>query len=138
MQYTLSIIKPDAITRNITGKVNAIIEQAGLEIVAQKMIKLTEDQAKAFYGVHSHRPFYSSLVNSMITGPVIVQVLKGVDAIAKYRDVMGATNPVDAAAGTIRKELAVDIEENTVHGSDSIENASIEISFFFSKTEIVK
>ncbi len=138
MQYTLSIIKPDATQRNITGKVNSIIEAAGLEIVAQKMIKLSENQAKDFYAVHSARPFYNSLVESMTSGHVIVQVLKGENAVAKYRDVMGATNPSDALPGTIRKELAIDIEANTVHGSDSIENAEIEINFFFSKIEIVK
>ena len=138
MQYTLSIIKPDATQRNITGKVNSIIEEAGLEIVAQKMLKLSENQAKDFYAVHSARPFYNSLVESMTSGHVIAQVLKGENAVAKYRDVMGATNPADALPGTIRKELAIDIEANTVHGSDSIENAEKEINFFFSKIEIVK
>lgn len=138
MQYTLSIMKPDATQRNITGKVNSIIEEAGLEIVAQKMLKLSENQAKDFYAVHSARPFYNSLVESMTSGHVIAQVLKGENAVAKYRDIMGATNPADALPGTIRKELAIDIEANTVHGSDSIENAEKEINFFFSKIEIVK
>lgn len=138
IQYTLSILKPDALERNITGKVNSMIEAAGLEIVAQKMLQLTEKQAGAFYAVHSARPFYASLISSMTSGPVVVQVLKSDNAIAKYRDVMGATNPVDALPGTIRKELSVDIEANTVHGSDSEENAKIEIAFFFSQAEIVK
>jgi nucleoside-diphosphate kinase len=138
MEYTLSILKPDAVQRNITGKVNAMIETAGLEIAAQKMLHLTEDQAKGFYAIHSHRPFFASLVSSMTSGPVVVQVLKGENAVAKYRDVMGATNPADAAAGTIRKEYSVDIEANTVHGSDSLENAKTEISFFFNSSDIVR
>ena len=138
IQYTLSILKPDAVERNITGKVNSMIEAAGLEIAAQKMIHLSQEQAKGFYAVHSERPFFGSLVESMTRGPVVVQVLKGEDAVAKYREVMGATNPKDALPGTIRKEYSVDIEANTVHGSDSLENAEIEINFFFDKTEIVK
>ncbi len=138
IQYTLSILKPDATARNITGKVNALIEASGLEIVAQKMIQLTKEQAEGFYAIHSARPFFASLVSSMTSGPVVVQVLKGEDAIARYRDVMGATNPADALPGTIRKEYSVDIEANTVHGSDSAENAATEIAFFFTKNDIVK
>lgn len=137
MKRTLSIIKPDAIKRNITGKVNTIIENSGLKIVAQKRIWLTKDQAEQFYAVHSQRPFYKDLVASMTSGPVVVQVLEGNDAINSYRNIMGATNPEAAEAGTIRKELALNIEENSVHGSDSEENAAIEIAFFFSGTEIV-
>jgi len=138
IQYTLSILKPDATLRNITGKVNSLIENSGLEIVAQKMLRLTEEQAKHFYAIHSERPFFSSLVSSMISGPIVVQVLKGENAIIKYRDIMGATNPAEAEPGTIRKEFSLDIEANTVHGSDSLENAATEISFFFAKIEIVK
>lgn len=138
IQYTLSILKPDATQRNITGKVNTLIEASGLEIAAQKMLHLTEEQAKKFYAIHSERPFFASLIETMTSGPVIVQVLKGEDAIAKYRDVMGATNPNEAAAGTIRKEYSLDIEANTVHGSDSVENAANEIEFFFEKSEICK
>ncbi|MEK6734541.1 MAG: nucleoside-diphosphate kinase [Pseudomonadota bacterium] len=137
MTRTLSIIKPDATKRNITGKVNAIIEEAGLRIVAQKRTHLTKDQAEQFYIVHKERPFYNDLVKFMISGPVVVQVLEGNDAVALYRKIMGATNPANADAGTIRKELALNIEENTVHGSDSDENALIEIGFFFSGIEIV-
>lgn len=134
---TLSIIKPDATKRNITGKVNAMIEAAGLKIIAQKMVHLTKDQAEGFYAEHSHRPFFNDLVTFMISGPVVLQVLSGNDAVTIYRDVMGATNPKDAASGTIRKELAVNIEENTVHGSDSEESAAREIAFFFNDKEIV-
>lgn len=134
---TLSIIKPDAVKRNIIGKVNSIIEGAGLKIVAQKMIHLTNEQAKLFYKVHAERPFYNDLVKSMTSGPVVVQVLKSDDAVSKYRQVMGATNPNDAADGTIRKELALNIEENSVHGSDSDENAAHEIAFFFGQCELV-
>jgi nucleoside-diphosphate kinase len=137
-EYTLSILKPDAVARNLTGKVNLMIEGAGLEIAAQKMLHLTENQAKAFYAIHSARPFFASLVSSMTSGPVVVQVLKGENAVNKYREVMGATNPSEALPGTIRKEYSVDIEANTVHGSDSIENAATEIAFFFSKSEIVR
>jgi nucleoside-diphosphate kinase len=138
VEYTLSILKPDAVERNITGKVNAMIENSGLEIAAQKMLHLTQEQAEGFYAVHSQRPFFSSLVKSMTSGPVVVQVLKGENAVSRYRDVMGATNPADAAEGTIRKEFSVDIEANTVHGSDSLENAANEISFFFTESEIVR
>lgn len=137
MSRTFSIIKPDATERNITGKVNAIIEAAGLRIVAQKRIHLTQEQAEGFYAVHAERPFFNDLVKFMISGPVVVQVLEGEDAVARYRTVMGATNPANAEAGTIRKELALDIERNTAHGSDSDENALIEINFFFEPAEIV-
>ena len=137
MTRTLSIIKPDATKRNVTGKVNAIIEDAGLKIIAQKRLWLTKAQAEKFYAVHSHRPFYNDLVEFMISGPVIVQVLEAKNAVPLYRDVMGATNPANADAKTIRKELGLSIEENTVHGSDSDENAAIEIAFFFAENEIV-
>lgn len=137
MNKTLSIIKPDATRRNITGKVNSLIEAAGLRIIAQKRIWLTKDQAEQFYAIHKERPFFNDLVTFMISGPVVVQVLEGTDAVNTYRKIMGATNPANADAGTIRKELAVNIEENTVHGSDSEENAAQEIGFFFSRTEIV-
>ncbi|GAJ28841.1 nucleoside-diphosphate kinase [Acidomonas methanolica] len=137
IERTLSILKPDATRRNLTGKINAVFEAAGLRIVAQKRIKLTEDQAKAFYAVHAERPFYGSLVGSMITEPVVVQVLQGENAILKNREVMGATNPAQAAEGTIRKLFAESIEANSVHGSDSAENARSEIAFFFAETEIL-
>lgn len=137
MSRTLSIIKPDATKRNITGKVNSMIEGDGFSIVAQKRIWLTKEQAEGFYIVHKDRPFYNDLVKFMISGPVVVQVLEADDAVAKYRKLMGATNPANADAGTIRKELAIDIENNTVHGSDSDENAMIEINYFFSSIEIV-
>ena len=138
IQQTLSIIKPDATKRNIVGKILSKLEGSGLKIIAQKKIHLTENQAQEFYKVHEERPFYNDLVKFMISGPVIVQVLEGDDAVAKNRDVMGATNPEDAKDGTIRKEFAESLEANSVHGSDSLENANIEISFFFSKIEIVK
>ncbi|WP_022679107.1 nucleoside-diphosphate kinase [Sandarakinorhabdus limnophila] len=134
---TFSIIKPDATRRNITGKVNAMIEGAGLRIVAQKRLHLTQAQAEGFYAVHRERGFFGELVAFMISGPVVVQVLEGEDAVPAYRAVMGATNPANADAGTIRKELAESIEANTVHGSDSDENAAIEIAYFFAQTEIV-
>lgn len=134
---TFSIIKPDATRRNITGKVNAMIEAAGLRIIAQKRLHLTQAQAEGFYAVHSERGFFGELVAFMISGPVVVQVLEGEDAVPAYRAIMGATNPANADAGTIRKELAESIEANTVHGSDSDENAAIEISYFFAQTEIV-
>lgn len=137
VQRTLSIIKPDATRRNLTGKVNSVIEAAGLRIIGQRRIHLTETQAKAFYAVHAERPFYNDLVNFMISGPVVVQVLEGADAVAKYREVMGATNPANSAEGTIRKLFAESIEANTVHGSDSAENAANEIKFFFSDCDIV-
>ena len=136
IEQTLSIIKPDATSRNITGQVNSIIEKSGLKIIGQKRIKLTKDTAGKFYEVHKERPFFQDLVSFMVSGPVIVQVLQGENAVALYRKVMGATNPQEAEVGTIRKEFALSIEANSVHGSDSIENAKKEISFFFSETEI--
>ena len=136
-ERTLSIIKPDATRRNLTGKINAKFEESGLRIVAQKRLHLTEEQAGKFYEVHKERPFYGELVSFMMSGPVVVQVLEGDDAVALNRKVMGATNPANADAGTIRKEFAESIEANSVHGSDSLENAKKEITFFFSETEIV-
>jgi len=136
IEQTLSIIKPDATSRNITGQVNSIIEKSGLKIIGQKKIKLTKETAGKFYEVHKERPFFQDLVSFMVSGPVIVQVLQGENAVALYRKVMGATNPKEAEIGTIRKEFALSIEANSVHGSDSIENAKKEISFFFSETEI--
>jgi nucleoside-diphosphate kinase len=136
-ERTLSIIKPDATRRNLTGKVNAKFEDAGLRIVAQRRLWLTQAQAGKFYGVHKERPFYNDLCKFMTSGPVVVQVLEGENAVAKNREVMGATNPANAAAGTIRKEFAESIEANSVHGSDSAENAKIEIAFFFAETDIV-
>ncbi|MHA6288382.1 nucleoside-diphosphate kinase [Maricaulis sp. CAU 1757] len=137
LQRTFSIIKPDATARNLTGAINAKIEEAGLRIIAQKRIRLSREQAEGFYAVHKERPFFNDLVGFMISGPVVVQVLEGENAIAKYRDVMGATNPEDAADGTIRKEFAESIEANSVHGSDAPETAAQEIPFFFSDDEIV-
>jgi len=137
LQRTFSIIKPDATRRNVTGAVNKMIEEAGLRIVAQKRIQMTEAQAQEFYSVHKERPFYGELVSFMISGPVVVQVLEGTDAVATYRGVMGATNPADAEEGTIRKALAESIEANSLHGSDSDENAAIEIAHFFTEDEIV-
>jgi len=137
VERTLSIIKPDATRRNKTGAINAVIEDAGLRIVAQKRIVLSEGQAEGFYAVHRERPFLRDLVTFMMSGPVVVQVLEGDDAVAKYRDVMGATNPANAAPGTIRKLFAESIEANSVHGSDSLENAEREIAFFFNDQEIV-
>ena len=134
---TLSIIKPDATRRNLTGAINAKFEQAGLRIVAQKRIRMTRAQAEAFYAVHRERPFFGELTEFMASGPVVAQVLEGEDAVAKNREVMGATNPAEAADGTIRKEFALSIGENSVHGSDSAENAATEIAFFFSELEIV-
>ena len=136
-QRTFSIIKPDATRRNLTGAINAKIEANGLRIVAQKRIQMTNDQAGEFYAVHKERPFYGELVSFMTSGPVVVQVLEGDDAVVAYRAVMGATNPADADEGTIRKEFAESIEANSVHGSDSLENAAIEIAHFFSDDEIV-
>jgi nucleoside-diphosphate kinase len=137
VQQTLSILKPDVTRRNLTGKINAKIEDAGLRIIAQKRLWLTRAQAEGFYAVHAERSFFSDLCEFMTTGPVVVQVLEGSDAVTKYRDIMGATNPANAAEGTIRKEFAESIEANSVHGSDSAENAASEISYFFSRTEIV-
>lgn len=137
MQRTLSIIKPDAVMRNITGKVNAMIEDAGLRIVAQKRILLTAAQAEEFYGEHKDKAFFGGLVEYMTSAPIVVQVLEGEDAIANYRKIMGATNPAVAEDGTIRKTFALSITQNTVHGSDSEESAKREISFFFNHIEIV-
>jgi len=134
---TFSIIKPDATRRNLTGAVTRMLEEAGLRVVASKRIHMSREQAEGFYAVHKDRPFFGELVEFMISGPVVVQVLEGEDAMQRNRDVMGATNPKDAAPGTIRKELAESIEANTVHGSDSDENAAIEIAYFFKPEEIV-
>ena len=136
VERTLSIIKPDATRRNLTGKINAKFEEQGLRIVAQKRIRLTTEQAGQFYAVHKERPFFKDLVSFMASGPVVVQVLEGPDAVAMNRKIMGATNPANADAGTIRKEFAESIDANSVHGSDSLENARNEIAFFFSETEI--
>ena len=136
-ERTFSIIKPDATRRNLTGAINKKLEDAGLRIVAQKRIHMSKEQAEGFYAVHSERPFFGELVEFMSSEPVVVQVLEGEDAVAKNREVMGATNPEDADAGTIRKEHALSIGENSVHGSDSLENAKIEIDFFFKPEEIV-
>ena len=136
MQRTLSIIKPDAVTRNITGKVNSMIEESGLKIVAQKLIRLTPKQAEEFYAEHKDKAFFTSLVEIMCSAPVVVQVLQGEDAVARYRKIMGATNPAVAEEGTIRKTFALSIDRNTVHGSDSLESAKREVSFFFSNLEI--
>jgi nucleoside-diphosphate kinase len=137
VERTFSIIKPDATKRNLTGKINAVIEGAGLRIVAQKRVKLSQPQAEGFYAVHKERPFYKSLVGFMTSGPVVVQVLEGENAVAKYREVMGATDPAKAAPGTIRKLFAESIEANSVHGSDAPETAKTEIAFFFKPDEIV-
>ncbi|MEM9421905.1 MAG: nucleoside-diphosphate kinase [Pseudomonadota bacterium] len=137
VQRTFSIIKPDATKRNITGKVVSKLEEGGLRVVASKRIQMTEEQAGGFYAVHKERPFYNDLVSFMMSGPVVVQVLEGEDAIAKNREIMGATNPADAAAGTIRAEFAESIEANSVHGSDGEDTAAEEIKFFFSDDEIV-
>lgn len=137
IERTLSIIKPDATRRNLTGKINAKFEDAGLRIVAQKRIKLSAEQAGKFYEVHKGRPFYDELVAFMASEPVVVQVLEGEGAIAKNREVMGATNPADAAEGTVRKEFALSVGENSVHGSDAPETAAEEIAFFFSGLELV-
>jgi len=136
-ERTFSIIKPDATRRNLTGKVNAVIEDAGLRIVAQRRIKMTREQAEEFYGVHRERPFFGELVEFMTSAPVVVQVLEGENAVARYREVMGATNPANADEGTIRKLYAESVGENSVHGSDSIENAQIEIVQFFTEDQIV-
>lgn len=137
IEHTFSIIKPDATRRNLTGKINAMLEDAGLRIVAQRRIHMSTAQAQAFYAVHAERPFYNDLVSFMTSGPVVVQVLEGEGAIAKNREIMGATNPAEATEGTIRKTFAENIEANSVHGSDSAENAAIEIAYFFAGTEIV-
>ena len=137
IERTFSILKPDATRRNLTGKINAVFEENGLRIVAQKRIHMTETQAKKFYEVHAARPFYGELVSFMTSGPVVVQVLEGENAVAKNRELMGATNPAQAAEGTIRKLFAESIEANSVHGSDSPENAAVEIAYFFAGTELV-
>ena len=137
IERTLSIIKPDATRRNITGKINTKFEDANLRIVAQKRVHLTAEQASKFYEVHKQRPFFNDLVKFMISGPVVLQVLEGENAVAKNREIMGATNPAEAAEGTIRAAFAESIDANSVHGSDSLENAAIEVAFFFAVTEIV-
>ncbi len=137
IEQTFSILKPDATKRNLTGAVNALIEKSGLRIVAQRRIHMSEDQAKKFYEVHAERPFYGELVEFMTSAPVVVQVLEGENAVAQYRKVMGATNPSDADAGTIRAEFAQSVGENTVHGSDSLENAKLEMAQFFNPEQIV-
>ena len=138
LERTFSIIKPDATRRNLTGQINARLEAAGLRIVAQKRKQLSENEARAFYAVHRERPFFDDLVAFMTSGPVVLQVLEGKNAVLANREVMGATNPADAADGTIRKEFAESIEANSVHGSDSPENAAIEISYFFAECEITQ
>jgi nucleoside-diphosphate kinase len=138
IQYTFSILKPDATRRNLTGKINSYLEAAGLQIVAQKRIKMTKEIAQNFYAVHKDRPFFGSLVDFMTSGPVVVQVLKGENAVLKNREIMGATNPENAAEGTIRKDFAESMEANSAHGSDSEENAKIEIAYFFAGCEIVE
>ena len=137
MDRTFSIIKPDATKRNLTGSINSVIEKNGLRIIAQKRIKLTNDQAKKFYDVHNDKPFFSDLIEYMTSEPVVVQVLQADNAVKKYREVMGATNPENAEEGTIRKLFALNVQENSVHGSDSDENALKEIEFFFNENEIV-
>ena len=136
-ERTFSIIKPDAIARNKIGEITAMLESAGLRIVASKRIKLNQEKAAQFYGVHKDRPFYQSLCDFMCSGPIIVQVLEGENAVQKNRDIMGATNPEEAAEGTIRKKYALSLEKNSVHGSDSLENATIEINHFFSEEDII-
>jgi nucleoside-diphosphate kinase len=136
VERTLSIIKPDATRRNLTGKINARFEERGLRIIAQKRLRLSRQQAEQFYAVHRERPFFNDLVAFMTSGPVVVQVLEGENAVALNRDIMGATNPANAAPGTIRKDFAESIEANSVHGSDSLENAKVEVAFFFSAIEI--
>ena len=137
MSRTFSIIKPDATRRNITGAINNIIENNNLKIVAQKRIKLSKDKAEGFYSVHKDKPFFNDLIEYMISGAIIIQVLKGENAVDQYRKIMGATNPDNAETGTIRKEFALNIQENSVHGSDSEKNAEIEINYFFDETEII-
>ena len=137
IERTLSIIKPDATRRNLTGAINQRFESAGLRIIAQRRLRLTRERAEAFYAVHKDRPFYGDLCAFMTSGPVVVQVFEGENAVAKNRDIMGATNPADAAEGTVRKDFAESLEANSVHGSDSAENAKTEIAFFFGDDEIV-
>jgi nucleoside-diphosphate kinase len=136
IEQTLSIIKPDAVAKGFMGEINARIEKAGLKIVAAKMLQLTKQQAEHFYAIHKERPFFNDLVKFMLSGPVLVQVLMGENAVARYRELMGATNPRDAAPGTIRADFAESIDENAVHGSDSLDNAANEVAFFFSRCEI--
>ncbi|MDB5481677.1 MAG: ndk [Caulobacteraceae bacterium] len=136
-ERTFSILKPDATKRNLTGKINAVIEDAGLRIVAQRRIRMTKEEAEDFYDVHRERPFYGELVEFMTSGPVVVQVLEGDNAVARYREIMGATNPAQAAEGTIRKLFAQSVGENSVHGSDSVDNAKVEIAQFFDEADIV-
>jgi nucleoside-diphosphate kinase len=136
-ERTFSIIKPDATKRNLTGKINAVIEESGLRIVAQRRIRMTKEEAEDFYDVHRERPFYGELVEFMTSEPVVVQVLEGDNAVARYREIMGATNPAQAAEGTIRKLFALSVGENSVHGSDSVENAKVEIAQFFDAADIV-
>ena len=137
-EYTFSMIKPDATKRNLIGKINSYLENAGLKIVAQKMVVLEESQAKEFYAEHKERSFFSGLITYMTSAPVVLQVLKGENAVTKNREIMGATNPADARPGTVRKDFALDIEANSIHGSDSLDSAKKEINFFFSKEEIVE
>ena len=137
MERTFSIIKPDATKRNITGSINKVIEDSGIRIIAQKRVKLSKDQAEEFYSVHKDKPFFPDLINFMTSEPVVIQVLEAENCIEKYRSVMGATNPDNADKGTIRKLFALNVQENSVHGSDSSENAKIEINFFFDEDEIV-
>ena len=137
IERTLSIIKPDATERNLTGKINALFEDSGLRIVAQRRIRLSREQAETFYEVHKERSFFGELVDYMISGPVVAQVLEGENAIVHHREIMGATNPANAETGTVRKEFALNVQENSVHGSDSVETAAKEISFFFSDADIV-
>ena len=137
MDQTFSIIKPDATKRNITGSINKVIEESGLRIIAQKRIRLTNDQAKSFYSIHKERPFFNDLIEYMTSEPVVVQILSGENCVARYRAIMGATNPENAEEGTIRKLFALNVQENSVHGSDSEDNAKNEINFFFKPEEIV-
>ena len=137
MDQTFSIIKPDATKRNITGSINKVIEESGLRIIAQKRIRLTNDQAKNFYSIHKERPFFNDLIEYMTSEPVVVQILSGENCVEKYRTIMGATNPENAEEGTIRKLFALNVQENSVHGSDSVDNAKNEINFFFKAEEIV-
>lgn len=136
MERTISIVKPDAVGKNVIGKIYSRFEDAGLKIIAAKMKHLSQKEAEGFYAVHKERPFFKDLVSFMTSGPVMIQVLEGESAVAKNREIMGATNPKEAAAGTIRADFAQSIDENAVHGSDSVENAAIEIAYFFSETEI--
>lgn len=137
VERTLSIIKPDATARNLTGKINAFFEEGGLRIVAQKRVRLSKEQAQKFYAVHAERAFYDELCEYMVSAPVVVQVLEGESAVTRNREIMGATNPANAADGTVRKSVGLNVQENSVHGSDSPENAAKEIAFFFSECEIV-